>query len=124
MFFISSALAETAQEVPNFQNFIGSLVPLLIFVVIFYFLLIRPQQKRQQQHEKEISELKPNDKILTSGGIYAKVVKIKEKTLVVEIADGVEVEVLPNSVNPIFEEKPINTEKKVEKKETKKKNNY
>lgn len=124
MFFISSALAETAQEVPNFQNFIGSLVPLLIFVVIFYFLLIRPQQKRQQQHEKEISELKPNDKILTSGGIYAKVVKIKEKTLVVEIADGVEVEVLPNSVNPIFEEKPVNTEKKVEKKETKKKNNY
>lgn len=124
MFFISSALAETAQEVPNFQNFIGSLVPLLIFVVIFYFLLIRPQQKRQQQHEKEISELKPNDKILTSGGIYAKVIKIKEKTLVVEIADGVEVEVLPNSVNPIFEEKPVNTEKKVEKKETKKKNNY
>ena len=124
MFFISSALAETAQEVPNFQNFIGSLVPLLIFVVIFYFLLIRTQQKRQQQHEKEISELKPNDKILTSGGIYAKVIKIKEKTLVVEIADGVEVEVLPNSVNPIFEEKPVNTEKKVEKKETKKKNNY
>ena len=124
MFFISSALAETAQEVPNFQNFIGSLVPLLIFVVIFYFLLIRPQQKRQQQHEKEISELKPNDKILTSGGIYAKVIKIKEKTLVVEIADGVEVEVLPNSVNTIFEEKPVNTEKKVKKKETKKKNNY
>ena len=120
MFFINSALAETAQEAPSFQNFMGSLVPLLIFVVIFYFLLIRPQQKRQQQHEKEVSELKPNDKVLTSGGIYAKVVKIKEKTLVVEIADGVEVEVLPNSVNPIFEETPVKTEKKVEKKETKK----
>ena len=50
----------------------------------------------------------------------AKVLKIKEKTLVVEIADGVEVEVLPNSVNPIFEETPVKTEKKVEKKETKK----
>ena len=104
MFFINSAMAQTAQELPTFQNFIGSLVPLVIFVVIFYFLLIRPQQKQQQQHKKEVEALKPNDKVITSGGIYATVVKVKEETLILEIAQGVEIEVLPLTVNPIKKE--------------------
>ena len=104
MFFINQAFAETATEAPNFQNFIGSLVPLLIFVAIFYFLLILPQQRKQKQHQKEISELKPNDRVLTAGGIFAKVAKIKEKSLVLEIANGVEIEVISETVSPVHEE--------------------
>ncbi len=104
MFFINQALAETATEAPNFQNFIGSLVPLLIFVAIFYFLLIRPQQKKQQQHQREVSALKPNDKVITAGGVFAKVLKVKEKSLILEIANGVEIEVISETVNPIHEE--------------------
>jgi preprotein translocase subunit YajC len=105
MFFISQTYAaDLVPEAPNFQNIIGSVVPLLIFVAIFYFLLIRPQQKKQREHEKEVASLKPNDKVLTAGGIYAKVSKIKEKSLVLEIAKGVEIEVLPSTVNLIIEE--------------------
>lgn len=104
MFFIDQAFAEMATEAPSFQNFIGSLVPLLIFVAIFYFLLILPQQRKQKQHQKEVSELKPNDKVLTSGGIFAKVAKIKEKSLVLEISNGVEIEVVSETVSPIHEE--------------------
>lgn len=117
MFFVSQAFAETTAEAPNFQNFIGSLVPLLIFVAIFYFLLIRPQQKKQQQHQKEINALKPNDKVITAGGIFAKVLKVKEKSLILEIANGVEIEAISETVNPIHEEVE---NKKLEEKTAKK----
>ena len=44
--------------------------------------------------------MKTNDKVITSGGVLATVRKVKEKTLVVEIADGVEVEVVSDTVVP------------------------
>lgn len=102
MFFINEALAsEVTSSVgtQDFQSFTASIVPLLIFIAIFYFLLIRPQQKRQREHEKEVASLKPNDKVLTSGGILGVIKKIKEKTLIIEISKDVDIEVLSSSVS-------------------------
>lgn len=107
MSLFSMALANemaTSATPNNFESFIGSLVPLLIFIAVFYFLLIRPQQKKQQEHEAEVASLKPNDKVLTAGGIYATVKKVKEKVLVIEIADGVEIEILADSVSLLKED--------------------
>lgn len=101
MFFINEVFADgvtSSVGTTTFQSFTASLVPLLIFVAIFYFLLIRPQQKKQRDHEKEVSSLKPNDKILTAGGIYGVIKKVKEKSLIIEIADGVEIEVISETV--------------------------
>ncbi|MDR3290270.1 MAG: preprotein translocase subunit YajC [Rickettsiales bacterium] len=105
--FISLAFAEEVVEtnVPNFSNSIAAVVPLLIFLVVFYFLLIRPQQKRQKEHEEEVKALKPNSKVITNGGIFAKVVQVKEKALVLEISKDVLVEVVPDTVTPVVEEK-------------------
>lgn len=118
MFFISEVFAEevanSTTTAPNIQGFINNIIPLLIFIAVFYLLLIRPQQKKQQEHEKEVSSLKPNDKVLTAGGIYAKIVKIKEKTIILEIANDVEIEVIPDTVTPIKDEKE-EVNKKVKK---------
>lgn len=124
MLFINSALAGemvATTENGNFQSFVGSLVPLLIFIVIFYFLLIRPQQKKQQEHEKEVANLKPNDKVLTIGGIYGTIKKVKEKSLMVEVADGVEIEILSDSVSLIKDEKEKTAKETKETKEKEKK---
>lgn len=104
MFFINEVFASevatsASQQAPQFQSLTGSLVPLIIFIAIFYFLLIRPQQKRQKEHEAEVAGLKPNDKILTAGGIFGTIKNVKEKTLIIEIADGVEIEVLSETVS-------------------------
>jgi len=118
MFFIQDVFAENLNGVStsavNSSNIIGNLIPLFIIIAIFYFLLIRPQQKKQKEHEKEIDSLKPNDMVLTAGGIYAKVLKIGEKSLSLSISDGVNIEVVPNTVTLIKEEKNKNeaTEKK------------
>lgn len=123
MLFINSALAgevATTAGNSNFQSFIGSLVPLFIFIAVFYFLLIRPQQKKQQEHEEEVANLKPNDKVLTIGGIYGTIKKVKEKSLMVEVADGVEIEILSDSVSLIKDEKEkISKDTKEKEKKTK-----
>lgn len=120
MFFLKEVFADefatvATEQAPTFQSFTASLVPLVIFVAIFYLLLIRPQQKKQKEHEEEIANLKPNDKVITAGGIFAKVVKIKEKTLIIEIADNVEIEVMSETVSllkDIKEESSNNKNKK------------
>ncbi|MDQ0287278.1 MULTISPECIES: preprotein translocase subunit YajC [Desulfofundulus] len=76
-------------------------VSLLYIVALFallYFLLIRPQQQRQKKHMEMIRNLKVNDPIVTIGGIYGTIVKIKDDTLVVRVADNVRIEILKNAV--------------------------
>ena len=60
----------------------GSLAPLLfqfgLIFLIFYFLIIRPQQKQRKRHEEALRDLKRGDRVVTTGGIVAEVVHIKE----------------------------------------------
>jgi preprotein translocase subunit YajC len=61
----------------------GSFTPLLfqfgLIFVIFYFLLIRPQQKQRRDHEDTLKRLKRGDRVVTSGGVIADVIHIKER---------------------------------------------
>jgi len=65
-----------------------SLVPLVLLVVVFCFALIRPQQKKAKDHANLLKAVRAGDKIVTSGGIVAGVVTVKEKTLSVRSADA------------------------------------
>lgn len=103
--FISKSFAEEVLQQPTFSSAIGSIVPLLIFITIFYLLLIRPQQKKQKEHDEEVKNLKVGDKVITNSGVLGKVKKIKELTLIVEIASNVEIEILSENVNLIKNDK-------------------
>lgn len=84
-----------------------SLLPmLLIFFGIFYFIVIRPQQKEQRQHQERINGLQKGDRVITSGGIHGTVRATKEKTLVLEIADGVKVTLNRQSVSAVLDNAP------------------
>jgi len=72
---------------------IAQMVPLILIFVVFYFLLIRPQQKRAKEHKKLLSELKKGDEVITSGGIYGKIVGITDEVLTLEIADNVKIKI-------------------------------
>ena len=65
-----------------------SMVPLLLIGVVFYFALIRPQQKKQKDHAQLLKSVRAGDKVVTTGGIVAVVVTVKEKTLSVRSADA------------------------------------
>jgi preprotein translocase subunit YajC len=64
----------------------------LVFV-IFYFLLIRPQQKKAKDHQEMVKKLKKNDEVMTSGGIYGKVVALADNVATLEVAPNVKIRV-------------------------------
>ena len=77
---------------------LATLLYLVALFALLYFLLIRPQQQRQKRHQQMIRDLKVNDHIITAGGIYGTIVKVKEDTFVVRVADNVRLELLKTAV--------------------------
>jgi preprotein translocase subunit YajC len=78
-----------AQQQPNIFM---SMMPLVFIFIIFYFLLIRPQQRKAKEHSKLVSSLKTGDSVVTNAGIHGVISNVKEKTVIVKIADNVKVE--------------------------------
>lgn len=67
------------------QSPLMQFLPLVLIVVVFYFFMIRPQMKRQKDLKKFRDELKKGDKIVTTGGIYGKIIEMQETTLIMEV---------------------------------------
>ena len=79
-------------------NPLMSFLPLLLIIVVFYFFMIRPQMKRQKEVRKFRESLAKNDKVVTTGGIYGRIVEVKESTIVLEIAKDVHIKVDKNGI--------------------------
>jgi preprotein translocase subunit YajC len=82
----------------------SQMVSLLYIVGLFailYFLMIRPQQQRQKKHQEMIGNIKQNEKVITIGGIYGTIVKIKDKSVILEVADNVRVEFLKTAISQV-----------------------
>jgi len=99
-----------AQDAGGAAALVTQLAPLLLIFAVFYFLLIRPQQKKQREHRALLSSLKRGDRVLTAGGIIAKVINVKEGVdeVEVEIAPNVRVSVLRQTIGDVL--KPIGAE--------------
>jgi preprotein translocase subunit YajC len=72
---------------------IVTILPFILIFVIMYFMVIRPQQKKAREHQDLLSKLKRNDEVMTSGGIYGKVVDLKETIVTLEVAPNVKIRV-------------------------------
>ncbi|MBM4254464.1 MAG: preprotein translocase subunit YajC [Deltaproteobacteria bacterium] len=68
-------------------------LPLVLVMIIFYFLLIRPQQQKARDHRQMLDELKRNDRVLTNGGIYGRIIELSERELTLEISPNVRIQV-------------------------------
>ncbi|MCF6445424.1 preprotein translocase subunit YajC [Nereida sp. MMG025] len=79
-------------------------VPLILIFAIMYFLLIRPQQKKMKEHQAMVAALRRGDQVVTQGGLIGKVSKVKEgeNELEVEVADGVKVRVVQNTITQVL----------------------
>lgn len=91
---IDLAYAQAGSPAPGPQSILQSpILPMVFILLIFYFLVIRPQQKKAKEREEMINNLKRNDEILTTGGLYGKVMELNEKIVTLEIAPKVNVRI-------------------------------
>jgi preprotein translocase subunit YajC len=93
LFLAQDAAPGAAPGAPGAQpGLLMQMFPLILIFVLFYFVLIRPQQKRQKEHEKLVAALKSGDKVVTSAGIHGIIANVKDKTVIVKVADNVKME--------------------------------
>ena len=59
-------------------NPLVTLLPLVLVFVIFYFFMIRPQMKKQKEMNNYRNALKRGDKVITTGGLYGRVLEVKD----------------------------------------------
>ncbi len=67
----------------------GIVMMILIYALIFgamWFFLIRPQKKKQKEEKKMRENLQVGDEVVTIGGVYGRVISLKEDTFVIESA--------------------------------------
>jgi len=104
MFLQTLAMAAPAaaegQSAPGGGFTIGWLV---FMVAIFYFVMIRPQRRREKERKAMISAVKTGERVLLTSGIIGEVSNVKEKTLMVRIAEKTKIEVLKSAVSQIIE---------------------
>lgn len=81
-------------------NIVGILYIVGLFVLL-WFLLIRPQQKRQKQHQEMVKNLRVNDKVITIGGIYGTILKIKEESFILKVSENVKIEVMKSAISQV-----------------------
>lgn len=93
-----------AQQTParGGGSFITALVPFILIFLIFYLLIIWPARKRQKKHREMVEQLKPGDKVITSGGIYGTVMGVKEDRIELKISANVKIEIAKSAVAGIL----------------------
>jgi preprotein translocase subunit YajC len=69
------------------------LIPFALVLAIFYFLILLPMQRKQKKINQFLNELKVGDKIVTTSGIYGQITKISDKSVQVQIADKVRIDI-------------------------------
>lgn len=100
----------------------GMMIPLVLMFVVMYFLMIRPQNKERKKREEMIANIKKNDHVLTSAGIYGIVKQVTDQdiTLCIDERKDVSIRVSKASIAslvkasgaPAEEPKTETTEKK------------
>jgi preprotein translocase subunit YajC len=86
------------------DSMITTIAPLIAIFAIFYFLMIRPQQQRVKQHKQMVDNISRGDTVITAGGIVAKVakpVKPDDAEVTVEIADGIQAQIVRSTISEV-----------------------
>jgi preprotein translocase subunit YajC len=94
---LASIYLQAAQSQGS-PNLITGLLPLILVFVVFYFFMIRPQMKKQKELANYRSSIGKGDKVITTGGIYGKVVDVADNVITIEIANDVRIKVDKNAI--------------------------
>ena len=74
-------------------NPLMTFLPMILIIAVFYFFMIRPQMKKQKEVAAFRNSLAKGDKVVTTGGIYGKILELKDNYVLLQIDDNVKIRV-------------------------------
>jgi preprotein translocase subunit YajC len=100
------AMAGNGQAAGGLLGFL----PFALILAIFYFLILLPMKRRQKKVEEFQSSLKVGDKVVTTSGIYGQVMRLADKSVQLQIADKVRIEIARAAIGGKQGEEPLLTD--------------
>jgi preprotein translocase subunit YajC len=89
---------------PPGTSLFAALIPFILVFVIFYLLIIMPQRKKQKKHMTMVEQLKPGDRIITSGGIRGTVMGVQQDWIELKVAANVKIDITKSAVAVILDQ--------------------
>ena len=77
----------------------SSFIMIGLVIVVFYFFMMRPQMKKQKEQANFLNEIGKGTKIVTIGGIYGKVLEVRDKSFLIEVEGGNRLQILKNAIS-------------------------
>ena len=82
-------------------------LPFALILGIFYFMILLPMKRRQKKIQEFQESLKVGDKVVTTSGIYGQITRLNDKSVQVQIADKVRIEVARAAVGGYQGQDPV-----------------
>lgn len=101
---VDIAYAQGAAAARGGGDLMSSLFLFLPLIAIFYFLIFRPQQKQRKEFQQMVSGLKKGDRVVTRGGIEGVIDKVEEKSLRLEVGNGLKLKMRRDYVDQIVKD--------------------
>jgi preprotein translocase subunit YajC len=83
------------------------LMPFMLVLAIFYFIILLPMKRRQRKVQQFLDSLKVGDRVVTTSGIYGSITRIGEKSVQLQIADKVRIEVARAAIGGYQGQEPV-----------------
>jgi preprotein translocase subunit YajC len=106
-FAVDTASLLTAMSGGQLGGGLGSFLPFALILAIFYVLILMPMQRRQKKVQEFQAALKAGDKIVTTGGIYGQITRVNDKSVQLQVADKVRIEIARASVGGYQGQDPV-----------------
>jgi len=99
-----SAAKAGAKEQPNIPFYANPMFLILLMIGVLFFFTFRSNKKQQQKRQRMLDTIVKGSRIMLNTGVLGKVVEVKDKTYMVEIADKVVVEAVKAGVSEVVDQ--------------------
>ena len=83
------------------------IVPFILILAIFYFVILLPSKRKQQKVQEFLENLKENDRVITTSGIYGQIARINGDKVQLQVADKVRIDVSKAAIGGYQGQPPV-----------------
>ena len=89
------------------QSLLVQLIRFALMIGIFYVLVLLPMRRRQKKVQDFQDNLKVGDRVITTSGIYGQITKLEDKSIQVQIAPNVRIDVARAAIGGYQGQEPV-----------------